>query len=75
MTKWKAVMQEELVTKVQKKFELSSLKNIRFKQLNISFKTGKNGNAILLFIGKRNENGNIIGERYARTLKYNRNVE
>ena len=67
-----AMIGEELIKKLQKKYEPVTLIDERYKQLDISFKTDKDGNAILLFIGKRNEAGNIIGERYARTLKYDR---
>jgi hypothetical protein len=38
----------------------------------LSFRTDEDGNAILLFIGKKTEAGTIKGERYARTLKKDR---
>ena len=44
-----------------------------FRGKDIAFKTDENGNAIHLFIGKEDENGNIKGERYVRTLKFEKN--
>ncbi|HEY8920789.1 MAG TPA: hypothetical protein VIM87_30335 [Chitinophaga sp.] len=51
----------------------STMVDMVFKGNDLSFKTDEKGNAILLFIGKKMEDGNIRGERYARTLKYDRN--
>ena len=45
---------------------------MRFKENDVAFKTDDEGNAILLFIGKKTEQGTIKGERYARTLKRDR---
>lgn len=59
---------EELQKKLQKKYEPSSLIDMRFREMDISFKTDSEGNAILLFVGKRTEQGNIKGTRFARTL-------
>jgi len=41
-----------------------------FRGKDITFITDKNGQAISLFIGKRNPDGSIVGERYARRLQY-----
>ena len=43
--------------------------NMRFKGNDVSFKTDAEGNPVLLFIGKRDETGNIKGDRFSRTLK------
>ena len=45
---------------------------MKYKGYDLSFKTDDEGNAILLFIGKKTEQGTIKGERYARTLKKDR---
>lgn len=65
-------LSEDLQKKLQKTYEVSSLINMKYKGNDVSFKTDDKGNAVLLFIGKMNEDGNIKGERYARTLKYDR---
>ncbi len=43
---------------------------LRYKGLDLSIKTDEHGNAILLFIGKRTEQGTVKGERYVRTLLF-----
>jgi hypothetical protein len=61
-----------LQKKLSKKFEPGVMLDMQFKGYDLSFKTDDEGNAILLFIGTRNEDGHIKGERYARTLKTDR---
>lgn len=61
-----------LQKKLSKKFEPGVMLDMQFKGYDLSFKTDDEGNAILLFIGTRNEDGHIKGERYARTLKKDR---
>ena len=41
-----------------------------FRGKDITFITDKAGQAITLFIGKRNSDGSITGERYVRHLQY-----
>lgn len=65
-------MNEELQKKLARTYEPSSLQRMRFKGKDLAFKTDQEGNAILLFIGKEDEKGNVKGERYARTLKHDR---
>lgn len=62
-------LNEDLQKKLSKKFEPSTLVDMKFKGNDLSFKTDDEGNAILLFIGKKTEHGTIKGDRYARTLK------
>lgn len=62
-------LSEDLQKKLSKKFEISSMLEMKYKGYDLSLKTDEEGNAVLLFIGKRNEQGTIKGERYARTLK------
>jgi len=64
-----------LVKKLGQSYAPSTMIDMVFKGNDLSFKTDEKGNAILLFIGKKMEDGNIRGERYARTLKYDRNGE
>jgi hypothetical protein len=59
---------EEILKRINKKFEPYAMVKIRFKSYDIALKTDENGNAIQAFIGKEKENGNIKGARYTRTL-------
>jgi len=36
---------------------------------DVAFKTDGEGRAVLAFVGRKNANGQINGERYARTLQ------
>jgi hypothetical protein len=63
---------EDLIKKLSKKFEPSSMINMRYRSYDLAFKTDDEGNAVQLFMGKANEQGIIKGDRYARTLKYDR---
>lgn len=66
-------LSEDLVKKLQEKFEPSAMVEMRYRGNDIAFKTDKGGNAIQLFIGRKNEDGTIKGYRYARTLLEDRN--
>lgn len=63
---------EDLVKKLSKKFEPSAMISMRYRNYDLAFKTDESGNAIQLFMGKANAEGLIKGDRYARTLKYDR---
>ena len=63
---------EDLQKKLSKKFEPSTMVEMGYKGYDIAVKTDEEGNAILLFIGKKTPQGTIKGERYARTLKKDR---
>jgi hypothetical protein len=65
-------LSEDLVKKLSKKFEPLTMVEMKYKGFDLALKTDEEGNAILLFMGKKNEQGNIKGERYARTLKKDR---
>lgn len=66
-------LSENLVRKLQKKYEPSTMVDLRYKGNDIAFKTDKDGNAVQLFVGKRDENGMIKGYRYIRTLLQDKN--
>ena len=53
---------------VNKKYPPSSFIERRFQRYDLGFKTDEEGNAIVLFMGKKNDSGNIHGRRYARRL-------
>lgn len=63
---------EDLLKKINKKFEPSAKVSLRYKSYDLVLLTDKEGNAIQLFMGKMDENGTVKGNRYARTLKYDR---
>ena len=53
----------------------SALLKMKYKGIDLTFKTDEEGNAVILFIGQTSDSGHIKGERYARTLKRNREGE
>lgn len=61
---------EEILKRINKKFEPSTMVKLKFKAYDIALKTDENGNAVQAFIGKEKENGNIKGERFTRTLVF-----
>ena len=63
---------DDILKKINKKFEPSSSVPLRFRSYDLLLITDKEGNAVQLFMGKANEQGIIKGDRYARTLKYDR---
>lgn len=54
---------------LNKQYAPLSLVETRFGRYDLAFKTDGEGRPVLLFIGRRNEQGAIVGERYARRLK------
>ncbi|HZH35642.1 MAG TPA: hypothetical protein VEX65_00095 [Flavisolibacter sp.] len=63
---------DDLLKKINRKFEPSATVPLRYKSYDLVVVTDKEGNAVQLFMGKLNDDGIIKGDRYARTLKYNR---
>lgn len=49
--------------------------DVKFGRYDLRFTTDKLGRPILLFIGRKNENDKIVGERYSRRLKTGPNGE
>ncbi|HEX8334737.1 MAG TPA: hypothetical protein VF622_19090 [Segetibacter sp.] len=66
------MINEDLQKKLSKKFESSTMVEMKYKGYDLAFKTDEDGNAIQLFMGKKTEKGTVKGERYARTLKKDR---
>jgi len=54
---------ENLLKKLNKKYEPSSMVNLQFRGYDLALKTDDEGNPVLLFIGKANEAGIIKGDR------------
>lgn len=60
----------DLEAKLAKTHAAATTIEDNFRGKDITFKTDKTGQATTLFIGKRNPDGSITGERYARRLQY-----
>jgi hypothetical protein len=58
----------KVINKVYAPDEMISLK---FGRYDLDLKTDDMGRGILLFMGKKNDKGQVIGERYARRLAEN----
>ena len=63
---------EDITKKISKKFEPSTTISLRYRSYDLVLRTDKEGNAVQLFMGRLDEQGHIRGDRYARTLKYDR---
>lgn len=63
---------EPILKKINGHFSPSDTVRLRFRSYDIVLKTDAGGNAIQMFMGKATEEGTIKGDRYARTLKYDR---
>lgn len=61
-------LRDDLLKKLQKQYEPLKLIEAKFRGLDLAFKTDKEGNPIVLFIGHKEIDGKIKGERYTRTL-------
>ena len=64
---------EDLIKKLQKKYEPSAMVHMQYRGKDLAFKTDKEGNPVQLFIGRKNEQDVIIGHRYSRTLQFYKN--
>ena len=60
---------EPLLKILNKCYQPLTLVETTFSRYDLAFKTDEEGRPILLFLGKKDSNGNIKGERYARRLK------
>ncbi|MVN23121.1 hypothetical protein [Mucilaginibacter arboris] len=59
----------EILKVLNKTYEPLTMVETRFKRYDLVFKTDEAGRPILLFMGQKDENGKIKGERFARRLK------
>ena len=65
-------MLKEPILKILKKiYQPDTMVEMKFKRYDLAFKTDDEGRPILLFIGEKDDNGKIKGERYARRLLEN----
>ena len=67
--KLQMALSENLQFKLRKRYQPSTMVDIKYKGNDVSFKTDEEGNPVMLFIGIRNPEGKIRGERYVRNLK------
>lgn len=58
----------DLQQKLKKQYNPDSIVEIRYKGLDLAFRTDHAGNPISLFVGRKLNTGKIKGERYVRTL-------
>lgn len=63
-------LSDDLLKKLAQKFEPSSKVALRYKGLHLVLITDDEGNAVQLFMGKADGEGNVKGDRYTRTLKH-----
>ncbi len=61
-----------MLKKINQKFEPSAKVLLRYRSQDLVLVTDKEGNAVQLFMGRANDEGVIKGDRYARTIKYDR---
>lgn len=59
---------EVLQKKLDKKYEPSAMVALKFNRYDVALKTDEEGNPVLLFIGRADEDGVIKGDRYVRRL-------
>jgi len=62
-------LSKALETKLSKIYTPDSRFDDHFKGNDITFFTNENGEPFSLYIGKRNDKGNIVGEFYSRRFK------
>jgi hypothetical protein len=58
----------QLLQLLNKPYEPSALIETTFQRYDLAFKTDEDGKPILLFMGKKDEQGKIKGVRFARRL-------
>ncbi|TLV02505.1 hypothetical protein [Dyadobacter luticola] len=59
---------EKLLKKLSKKYAPGQMLHQKFERYDISFKTDEEGNPVMLFIGNRDAQGRVRGERFVRVL-------
>ena len=54
---------------LNKQYQPNTLVETTFKRYDLSFKTDEAGRPVLLFLGQKDQDGKIRGERYARRIQ------
>lgn len=60
---------EQILKILNKKYEPSSLIETRFQRYDLAFKTDRDGLPMVAFLGRKDAQGHIRGERFTRRLK------
>ncbi|PRD48090.1 hypothetical protein [Sphingobacterium haloxyli] len=63
-------LKEPVLKIVNKEYEPLTMVERTVGRNNLMFKTDEAGRPVLLFIGKKDANGHIMGDRYSRRLKF-----
>jgi hypothetical protein len=58
----------EILKRISKQYTPFTIVELKFRGYDLSMKTDEQGNAILLFLSKKQIDGTIRGERFARRL-------
>ena len=67
-----SALKEPVLKILNKLYEPSIMVDLKFGRYDLAIKTDDGGRAILLFMGKKSDNGKIIGERYTRRLIFDK---
>ncbi|MGG7663854.1 hypothetical protein [Dyadobacter sp. BHUBP1] len=59
---------DKLLKELSKRYEPESTVDKKFGKYDLTFRTDKEGNPVMLFIGHRNENGRITGDRFTTVI-------
>jgi hypothetical protein len=65
------MLKEPILKILSKIYQPDAMVEMKFKRYDLAFKTDVKGRPVLLFIGEKDANGKIKGERYARRLMEN----
>ena len=62
------MLKDPILKILNKIYQPVTMVEMKFKRHDLAFKTDEKGRPILLFLGEKDANGKIKGERYARRL-------
>jgi hypothetical protein len=66
-------LEEPILKILSKRYDPSSFIETRFERYDLAFKTNREGTPMVAFLGKKDEQGHIQGERFARRLRQQTN--
>jgi hypothetical protein len=62
---------EPVLKLVNKVYTPNDMISLKFGRYDLALKTDNQGRGILLFMGRKNDKGDVTGERYARRIAEN----
>lgn len=65
------MLKDPILKILSKIYQPDTMVELKFKRYDLAFKTDLKGRPILLFIGEKDVNGKIKGDRYARRFLEN----